>query len=191
MADLAEYLNGFGITPSHVVYYLAYHRTPLTVWGGGLESYGASALFQLYLLEQFGEQGDPDCPTGWTNEWTRKLIEEQGNSIDGIETATGAAFNDLYDAWILANYMDDPSLVGAGGYPLGYNEIDLAPYTSLNYWPLVDRPRDQRYLRQRPPRQPACFPLLGRLPVWHGRIPGWRARAHTPRSTATIRASSR
>ncbi len=129
MADLAEFLNGFGITASHVVYYLAYHRTPLTVWGGGLESYGASALFQLYLLEQFGEKVGSE----WSNDWTLKLIQEQANGIDGVEAASGADFNELYDAWILANYIDDPSLVGAGGNPLGYGEIDLAPYYNQNY----------------------------------------------------------
>ncbi|HEX6231145.1 MAG TPA: hypothetical protein VF029_05490, partial [Actinomycetota bacterium] len=54
MADLAEYLNGFGHPDGHVVYYLAFHRTSLPNWGGGLEDYGASYLFQLFLLENFG-----------------------------------------------------------------------------------------------------------------------------------------
>ena len=134
MADLAEYLNGFGHPDSHVVYYLVFHRTSLTNWGGGLESYGASYLFQLYLLENFGTKGG-GYPTGWSNEWTRHEINEQGNSITGVETATGKNFNELYDAWILANYIDDPSLSGAGGFPLGYNEISLTPFTSRAYSP--------------------------------------------------------
>ena len=37
-----------------MVYYLAFHRTSLTIWGSNLEDYGASYLFQLYLLENFG-----------------------------------------------------------------------------------------------------------------------------------------
>ena len=131
LADLAEYLNGFGHPASHVVYYLAFHRTPLTVWGGGLESYGASYLFQLYLLEQFGSKTDGE----WDNAWTRALVDEAANSIDGVEARTGAAFNKLYDAWILANYLDQPNLPGAGGYPLGYEEIELTPFLSRAYSP--------------------------------------------------------
>jgi hypothetical protein len=132
MADLAEYLNGYGHPDGHVVYYLAFHRTPLTVWGGGLEDYGASYLFQLYLLENYGQKGSA-YPTGWDNTWTRRIIDEQANSIAGVEAATGANFNDLYDAWIVANYLDDSSQTGAGDFPIGYDEIDLAPYASPTY----------------------------------------------------------
>jgi hypothetical protein len=131
MADLAEYLNGFGQPASHVVYYLAYHRTPLTVWGGGLESYGASYLFQLYLLENFGEKTGDE----WDNGWTRQLIDEQANSIAGIEAVTNADLDDLYDAWILANYLDKPTLMSPDDYPLGYDEINLTPFTSRAYSP--------------------------------------------------------
>jgi hypothetical protein len=134
MADLAEYLNGYGHPDGHVVYALAFHRTPLTIWGGGLEDYGVSYLFQLYLLENFGTN-DGSSFTGWNNTWTRKLIDEQANSIAGVEAATGAAFNDLYDAWMVANYLDDPSQDGAGSFPIGYDEIDLAPYVSARYGP--------------------------------------------------------
>jgi hypothetical protein len=134
MADLAIYLNGYGHDDGHVTYYLAFHRTSLTIWGGGLESYGASYLFQLYMLENFGEK-DGSSFTGWSNEWTRKLMDEQRNSIAGVENATGAVFNDLYDAWIVANYLDNPSQTGAGGFPIGYDEIDLAPYVSPTFGP--------------------------------------------------------
>jgi hypothetical protein len=137
MADLAIYLNGLGHPDSHVVYYLAFHRTPLTVWGGGLESYGASYLFQLYLLENYGNKGCTGavCPTGWDNSWTTHEIDEQANRIAGVEAATGAVFNNLYDAWIVANYLDDPSQTGAGGFPIGYDEINLTPYVSDAFGP--------------------------------------------------------
>jgi hypothetical protein len=131
LADLAEYLNNFGHPAGHVVYYLAYHRTSLTVWGGQLEDYGASYLFQLYLLENFstksGEVWDPG--------WTRDLVDEQSNSIEGVEAATGESFDELFDAWLLANYVDDPSLYGAGGHPIGYEEIGLTPFVSRAYSP--------------------------------------------------------
>jgi hypothetical protein len=131
LADLAEYFNGFGHPDSHVVYYLAYHRTALTRWGGGLEDYGASYLFQLYLLENFGAKNSDI----WDPAWTLGVVDEPANGIEGVEATTGASFNDLFDAWILANYLDDPSLSGAGGFPLGYNEIDLDPFVSTAYSP--------------------------------------------------------
>jgi hypothetical protein len=131
LADLAEYLNGFGHPASHVVYYMAYHRTSLTKWGGGLEDYGASYLFQLYLLENFGSKTAGVWDTGWTLD----LVDEPANSIAAIELRTGASMNDLYDAWILANYLDDPILLGAGDFPLGYEEIDLVPFVSTAYSP--------------------------------------------------------
>ncbi len=129
LADLAEYLNGFGHPDGHVAYYLDYHRNPLTLWNDGLEDYGASYLFQLYLLENFGLQTED----GWDHAWTRALLDEPLNGIAGIESCSGATFNDLYDAWILANLVDDPALTGAGGWSLGYDEIDLNPFVSANY----------------------------------------------------------
>jgi hypothetical protein len=134
LSDLSEYLNGFGHSDSHVVYYLAFHRTSLTVWGGGLEDYGASYLFQLYLLENFGQRAVAG-PYEWDNAWTRELCNDPRTGIEGIEGLTGRDMNALYDAWILANYLDDPSLTSADNLPLGYEEIDLAPFTSRAYSP--------------------------------------------------------
>ncbi len=52
-----------------------------------------------------------------------------------MEAATGANFNDLFDAWMVANYLYDPSRTGAGGFPIGYSEINLTPYVSATYGP--------------------------------------------------------
>jgi len=131
LADLAELLNGFGHPESHIVFGLAFHRESLTEWGSQLSDYGQAYLFQLYLLENFGSQ------TGgvWDNTWTRKLVNEQANAGLGVEYATGADFEDLFDSWILANYLDDPSASGTGGFPLGYDHIELTPFVSKNFSP--------------------------------------------------------
>ncbi|NLF02872.1 MAG: hypothetical protein GX601_18065 [Anaerolineales bacterium] len=130
---LSEYLNGFGHSAGHVVYFLAYHRTSLTVWDGSLENYGASYLFQLYLLEQFGERTDGDY--AWDNAWTQAMIHDPANGIEAVENQTGLDFNDLFDAWAMANYLDDPSLTSDTGLPLGYEEIGLTPFYSTAYGP--------------------------------------------------------
>ena len=127
MADLSGFLAGYGHSQSHLAYYLVYHRTPLTVWGGGLEDYGESYLFQLYLMENFG--GPP---------LTKALVDEQANGITGIESQLaafgyGASFNDIYRDWTLANYLDDPSLAGNSGAGLGYDSLDIPSADTWGY----------------------------------------------------------
>ena len=59
LADMAMFLNGYDIGGSHLTYHQVFHReTSLTRWGGGLENYGASFTYFLYLWEQAGGNGD-------------------------------------------------------------------------------------------------------------------------------------
>ena len=165
MADLAQYFCGYGHDDGHVVYYLAYHRTPLTVWGGGLESYGASYLFQLYLLENFstetGGVWDPTLDAGAGGS-SRRTASRASSS------QTGAIFNDLYDAWIVANYLDDPAQDGAGGLPdrLRHDQPDAVRGAGLE--PVVDRAQHHGHLRRGPQGQCPAAALLGRVQVGHG-----------------------
>ncbi|MDI7277519.1 MAG: immune inhibitor A, partial [Anaerolineae bacterium] len=127
MADLAGYLAGYGHEAGHIAYYMVYHRTPLTVWGGGLEDYGESYLFQLYLLENFG--GPP---------FIKALVDEQLNGIAGIESQLaafgyGASFDDIYRDWTVANYLDAPSLQGRSGARLGYERLDIPSDDTWGY----------------------------------------------------------
>ena len=59
LADMAIFLNGYSIGGSHLTYHQVFHReTSLIRWGGGLENYGASLTYFLYLWEQAGGNGD-------------------------------------------------------------------------------------------------------------------------------------
>ncbi|HYJ61233.1 MAG TPA: hypothetical protein VE032_07205 [Actinomycetota bacterium] len=129
LADLAIYLNGFGHPADHVTYYLAFHRNSLTDWQSTLEDYGAAYLFELYLLENFGQQTNGV----WGNGWTRAMLDEQANGIAGVEARTGASMQDLYDTWIMANLQDTPNVTGRGGFPMGYDLIDLNPFVSEEF----------------------------------------------------------
>lgn len=131
LADLAIYLNGYGHPQDHVVYFLAFHRNSLTQWTSGLEDYGASYLFQLYLLENFGAPGSGGWE--WDNTWTRAMVENDLDGIAGVEDMTGAAFNDLFDSWAMANLQDTPGVTAREGFPMGYELIDLNPYDSAYY----------------------------------------------------------
>ena len=135
LADLAGFLCGYGHEASHIAYYMVYHPyTALTFWGGGLESYGASYLFQLYLFEKYG--GAP---------FISALVGEQANGIEGIENTLSAfhyrdGFDEIFDNWTVANYIDDTRKAG-GKY--GYSTLDIGsidtwgytiPYALENMW---------------------------------------------------------
>ena len=135
LADLAGFLCGYGHPESHVAYYMVYHPfTALTFWGSGLEDYGASYLFQLYLYEKFG--GSP---------FVSALVQEQANGIEGIEKTLAdfgysETFDEIFDNWTVANYIDDTNKAG-GKY--GYETLDIGsedswgytiPYALENFW---------------------------------------------------------
>jgi immune inhibitor A len=118
LADLAGFFCGYGHSSGHVAYYMVYHPfTALTFWGGGLEDYGASYLFQLYLFEKYGGAA-----------FTSALVQEQANGIEGIEKTLAAfgygdSFDEIFDNWTIANYVDDTRKAG-GKY--GYDTLVLS-----------------------------------------------------------------
>lgn len=127
MADLSGYLAGYGHEAGHIAYYMVYHRTPLTTWGGGLEDYGESYLFQLYLMENLGGPA-----------FIKALVDEQANGIQGIENQLAAfghkaSFNDIYRDWTVANYLDRPDMTGISGARLGYQTLDIPSGDTWGY----------------------------------------------------------
>ena len=140
LADVGIYVNGYADAPiltGGVVYYIAFHRDPLTTWGSLLEDYGGAFLFQLYLLENFGSQR-PDGT--FDPSWTRAMTDQPLDGIAGVEAATGEDMATLFDAWMLANLEDDPSRTAAGGYPMGYETFDTNPVVDdfLGAWTIRD-----------------------------------------------------
>jgi Immune inhibitor A-like, MAM domain len=139
LADFAAYLNGYPAGGSHFLYHQVFHReTSLTRWGGGLENYGASFSFMLYLWEQAGGNGEGDLVPdleydGVAGDLLIKLIfEEQADGIEGIQnaietfnaTTTGddlRSFEELFKDWVLAVYADAPDseLFGIEGVDFG------------------------------------------------------------------------
>ncbi|KKN26018.1 hypothetical protein LCGC14_0878900 [marine sediment metagenome] len=124
LADLAGYLSGYGHSSGHLAYYMVYHQdTSLTFWGGRLEDYGASYLFQLYLYEKFGGAA-----------FISALVAEQDNGIKGIEDTLAArgfseTFDEIYDAWTIAVYFDDLAL----GSLYGFDTLDIGTDDTWGY----------------------------------------------------------
>ena len=125
LADLSGYLCGYGHSSGHIAYYFIYHEaTPLTFWGGGLPDYGASYLFQLYLFEKFGGA-----------RFASALVQEQTNGIEGIENTLAAfgyddTFDEIFDNWAVANYLDDTS---KGGGKYGYETLEVGTIDTWGY----------------------------------------------------------
>lgn len=125
LADLAGFFCGYGHSSGHVAYYIVYHpMTALTFWGGGLEDYGASYLFQLYLYEKYGGEA-----------FSSALVQEQANGIEGIENTLAAfgyrdTFDEIFDNWTIANYIDDTQKAG-GKY--GYETLEMGSEDSWGY----------------------------------------------------------
>ena len=126
LADLSAFFCGYGHSSGHIAYYFLRHWfTPLTFWGGGLEDYGASYLFQLYLYEHYGGV-----------EFISALVQEQFNGIEGIEATLATfgyteTFNEIFDAWTVANYIDNTMKAGGkyGYYSLEIGGADTWGYT--------------------------------------------------------------
>jgi immune inhibitor A len=126
MADLAEYLTGYGIgVTGHVDFSAAHPENSLTTWGdqGDLEilaDYGHAYLFQYYLMEQFGKP------------FIQALFHNQDNGITGVNTTLSAlkkktTFADLYHDWSVAALINSKT-PGGGKYQFWNVDKTLSYY---------------------------------------------------------------
>ena len=124
LADMAIFLNGYDIGGSHLTYHQVFHReTSLTRWGGGLENYGASFTYFLYLWEQAGGNGDGTytADSQYDNAGGDLLIKlifaNAADGMAGVQAAidqfnaqTGAnlrSATELFQDWAIAVKLDD------------------------------------------------------------------------------------
>jgi hypothetical protein len=124
LADIAGYFCGYGHFSGHIANYMPFHPfTPLTFCGSSLADYGVSYLFILYLYENFG--GSP---------FISALVQEQANGIEGIENTLAAfgytdTFDEVFDDWTIANYLDDTRVNDR----YGYDTLDIGTIDSWGY----------------------------------------------------------
>ena len=125
LADLAIFLNGYDIGGSHVTYHQVFHReTSLTRWGGGLENYGASLTYFLYLWEQAGGNGDgtyaPDSQydAAGGDLLIKLIFENRADGMEGVQAAIDQynamtsgtdlrSAEELFKDWAIAVKLDD------------------------------------------------------------------------------------
>ncbi|MHA1932859.1 MAG: hypothetical protein ACW96X_09985, partial [Promethearchaeota archaeon] len=122
-STLAEYICGYGVPYGHIgEYFLYYWDTSLVLWGtstfSGLSHYGVSFLWTYYMYEHYGGEGS-------TLIWD--IVHEQANGIAGWNNVIdlhgiGKTFDEIFQDWSIANYIDDTSL-GDGEY--GYEGLNF------------------------------------------------------------------
>lgn len=155
LADLAMFLNGFPTAGSHLTYHQVFHRdTSLTRWGGGLENYGASLAFFLYLWEQAGGNGsDPGryaADLGYDaagGDLLIKLIFQNGaDSLEGVQDAidrfnavghpglatTLRSVEELYKDFVVALYLD--TTTPDAGDRFVFRNLDFGDRTNSTRW---------------------------------------------------------
>ncbi len=111
LAQLAEVICGY---PNSHRYFRWNPKTQLNTWTDNIEErsnhYGVNYLFATYLWERLGD------------DFIRALARHPGEGINSINATLGELLypftvDDLFMDWIVANYLDDPSLAdGRYGY---------------------------------------------------------------------------
>ena len=174
LADMAIFLNCYDIGGSHLTYHQVFHReTSLTRWGGGLENYGASFTYFLYLWEQAGGNGDgtydADCQyDGAGGDLLIKLIfQNQADGMEGVQAAIDAynatipgtendlrSAEELFKDWAIAVKLDDE-----GSDIWDFINIDFGD-SAFTDW-TVDIANDAVLRRPRPVHRPDAGVALG------------------------------
>jgi immune inhibitor A len=166
---------------------------PLTAWSQSGQTslhYQASYLFAHYFAQRFGGE-----------EATRRLLTEPGRPPDTITASLsrggyGVSFDDVFEDWLVANLLDDPS-VGDGRF--AHDGIDHKVSPSRELWPAAAPIEDTVHqygadyieLRSGGPADlvfegAATVPLVDATPT-SGRSLWWSNRADGLDSTLTRR----
>jgi immune inhibitor A len=123
-AQTAETLNGY---EAWIQSFLMEPDTQLTAWADEMKDagpyYDASHLFMYYFAERFG----PDL--------MRELTATEADGMEGLdevlaESGAGLTANDVFRDWLIANFLNDPSL-GDGRY--GYRGISLSGTVAVDH----------------------------------------------------------
>jgi len=116
-SELAMYLNDYDTGGADWIFAME-PDTQLNSWpegpGAAGANYGAAYLFTSYFLDRFGPEA------------TQALVAHPENSFASVDAVleeldTGPTYEDLFGDWVVANLVDDPSIVD-GRY--GYSDIN-------------------------------------------------------------------
>ena len=112
LSELAMRLNGYSVGGSDSAF-IHDPNIQLNAWrdqpNDSVPHYGAAFLFNSYFLERFGDK------------LMQELVHDKGHGITGYENVlqrnnTGLKFDDVFQDWLIANILNDPSLDKRFGY---------------------------------------------------------------------------
>ncbi|MEZ5066912.1 MAG: FlgD immunoglobulin-like domain containing protein [bacterium] len=127
LAELAMWYFG---DPDNISQFNTQPDRQLTVFNGNWYDYIKSYLWTLYFYERYG--GTPSI---------RALVAEPANSIAGYDAVLDAQlysenFDDVFSDWVVANYLDDPSIGdGRFGY-VGETLPAFQPFITVSTYPI-------------------------------------------------------
>lgn len=127
LAELAMWLYG---NPDDISQFNTTPDRQLTTFGGNWYDYIKTYLFSLYFYERYGGQAS-----------VQALVAEPLNSIAGYDKvlddlAYVPNFEDVFSDWVVANYLDDPSIGdGRFGY-VGETLPPFSPFATFSSYPV-------------------------------------------------------
>ncbi len=122
-ADFAVFISGQLEAKNNLTWKIPYFEdtpgTSLTYWDYNSDShdvridYAKSFLFMLYLSERYGG-----------SQIISSLVSEPANGVQGVQNVlpSGVSFQDVFNDWALAVYLDNPSIADGR---FGYTSLDL------------------------------------------------------------------
>ncbi|MBN1218696.1 MAG: immune inhibitor A [Anaerolineae bacterium] len=141
LSELATFLNGYG-SSNFVGAYTAAPDTQLTSWaespGAAAANYGAGFLFMAYFLQRYGE------------EMTQAVVANPQNGIAGFnavlaERGYSERFDDIFADFVVANFLQDPTLETRKWDYQGFNPGPVALAERYSVYPQAKQTTVQQY----------------------------------------------
>ena len=127
LSDYAILVCGYGLPNTHINAFATTPDVALTdAFNNTFEEYGASFLFVEFMTELAERNGKT------ISDFTKALVDEEDDGINAINDVAPNFlpsehdnFEKIFDAWVIANYLDSPT----GTYGYRYPGLDFSVST--------------------------------------------------------------
>jgi immune inhibitor A len=127
-SELAMVLNGYPTDGAEIIFAAFGTDTQLNAWASvparAVAHYGASSAFMCYFYGLFGEES------------IRAVVADQDDGIVALDkelASHGYGFEQLFQDWTVANYVDDASIAGGRFYSPVLSQPVYPEHTHTSY----------------------------------------------------------